>query len=110
MSVFPLLPGRESEGWVRGRRALRTVVVGVGLVAVSVVMVGAVDAADGFSDVDSTGVHGPAIDALQREGVLAGTECAEGSFCPSVPVERWVMAVWMVRALDDGAEPDAVPS
>ena len=53
---------------------------------------------DGFDDVVS-GVHASAIDALAQLGVLEGTECGEGLFCPGEPVQRWVMAVWLARVL-----------
>ena len=53
------------------------------------------------------GVHAPAIAALSARGVFEGTECDQGRFCPSDDLERWVMAVWLVRILD-GADPDAV--
>ena len=39
--------------------------------------------------------------------MFEGTECDQGRFCPSDELERWVMAVWLVRILD-GADPDAV--
>lgn len=45
------------------------------------------------------GTHAPAIKALADMGVFEGTECGEGLFCPQDPVERWAMAVWLVRAL-----------
>ena len=61
-------------------------------------------AAGGFED-DDGGVHEPALDALAAEGVLAGTECGEGLICPAEPFQRWVMAVWMVRALDESLSP-----
>ena len=35
------------------------------------------------------------------EGVLEGTECGDGLFCPREPVLRWVIAVWLVRLLGD---------
>ena len=54
---------------------------------------------DGFDDVVS-GVHASAIDALAQLGVLEGTECGEGLFCPDEAVRRWVMAVWLVRVLE----------
>jgi|GEM_PF-1686794 len=59
-----------------------------------------------FSDDDGS-VHEPALDALAARGVLAGIECGEGLICPSKPLKRWEMAVWLVRVLD-GAEPAAV--
>ncbi len=59
-----------------------------------------------YSDVEG-GDHAASIGALASDGraILAGTDCGEGRFCPDDPLLRWVMAVWLVRALD-GAEPD----
>ena len=54
----------------------------------------------GFGDVDG-GVHEPGINALADEGILEGTECGNGLFCPSEPILRSVMAVWLVRALGE---------
>lgn len=54
----------------------------------------------GSGDVDS-GVTDAAVEALSGWGILEGTECRSGGFCPQEPVERWVMAVWLVRALDE---------
>ena len=54
---------------------------------------------DGYSDVVSGGTHEPAITALAEMGVFEDTECGDGLFCPGDPVERWVMAVWLIRAL-----------
>ena len=56
-----------------------------------------------FTDVDAEGVHAPAIGALATDGVVVDTECEEGRFCPHEPIQRWVMAVWMIRML--GGEP-----
>ena len=55
--------------------------------------------ADGFSDVGSGGPHEPAIDALAEMGVFDDTECGDGLFCPGDPIDRWVMAVWLIRVL-----------
>ena len=57
-----------------------------------------------FSDDDGS-VHEPALDALASRGVLAGIECGEALICPSEPLKRWEMAVWLVRVLD-GADPN----
>ena len=62
-----------------------------------------------FSDLDGSGPHRPAVESLASEGVFDGTECAPGDFCPRDAVERWVMAVWLVRILD-GEDPGAVSS
>ena len=40
---------------------------------------------------------------LQSRGIFEGTECDEG-FCPGEPLERWQIAVWLVRILD-GQDP-----
>lgn len=69
----------------------------------------AVAAAGGFSDAEEAGVHSEAVNSLAVRGVFEGTECAPGKFCPNDAVERWVMAVWLVRILD-GADPAAVGS
>ena len=62
--------------------------------------------ADSFTD-DEGGYYEPALEALAERGILDGTECGEGLMCPDDEVERWVMAVWMVRALGD-ADPAGV--
>ena len=60
----------------------------------------------GFDDV-ADGSHRQDIDALRNKGILDGTECGPDLFCPRQPIKRWMMAVWLVRALD-GADPDPV--
>ena len=64
--------------------------------------------ADVFTD-DDGGFYEPAIEALEERGILEGTECGDGLVCPDDDTKRWVMAVWMVRALED-AEHDEVGS
>ena len=78
----------------------------VSFVATAVVMsaVGSGVAVAEFEDVE--GVHAPAVAALEGLGVLEGTACGEGLFCPGEPVRRWTMAVWLVRVLDE-SEPQA---
>ena len=68
-----------------------------------------VDAGDGFSDIADAGGHRANVETLAGRGILDGTECAPGRFCPKDPIERWVMAVWLVRAVDE-SEPAAVVS
>ncbi len=85
---------KRDIGWVIGWVALLCL-LGFGVVA-----------ANEFND-DDGGVHEPAIDALAVRGILAGTECGEGLICPKDPIERWVMAVWLVRSLD-GTDPVVV--
>ena len=75
------------------------------VLVVSAALLGRPALGEGFTDVGKGGVHRPAIEALDVAGVLEGTECAPGRFCPEEPISRWVVAVWLVRVLDDGAEP-----
>ena len=76
----------------------------VGLVALSLVVAAtapapaSTGAAGGFADVDEDSVHEPAISALAEMGLFEDTLCEDG-FCPGDPMERWVMAVWLIRAL-----------
>ncbi len=60
----------------------------------------------GFEDVPE-GTHQAGIEALRNAGILDGTECGPDLLCPTQPIKRWMMAVWLVRALD-GADPDPV--
>ena len=57
-------------------------------------------------DLGDAGVHEPAVRELAAEGVLDGTGCGEGLLCPGEPVERWEVAVWLVRVLDGAAPAD----
>lgn len=66
-------------------------------------------AAEGFTDIADAGVHRANVETLANRGILEGTECAPGQFCPVDPIQRWVMAVWLVRAVD-GVNPPAVGS
>ena len=59
-----------------------------------------------FSDDDGS-VHEASLDALAAGGFLAGTECGDGLICPSRPLKRWEMAVWLGRALSYG-EPESI--
>ena len=53
-----------------------------------------------FAD-DENNVHESAINGLAHTGVFEGTECAERRICPNEPLQRWVMAVWITRALNE---------
>ena len=57
-------------------------------------------ASQGLADASEAGVHEAPVQALARQGILRGTECAPGLFCPRKPLPRWMMAVWLVRVLD----------
>ena len=84
-------------------RVWRVVVVLVFVVS-SVVPAVFVVADSGFSDIHEAGSHQPGVERLEGLGVLDGTECEPGKFCPNDSLERWVMAVWLVRVLD-GVDP-----
>ncbi len=58
-------------------------------------------------DVQTDGEPIGAVAALAGDGVLAGTGCGPGRFCPGDPIPRWMMAVWLARVVD-GREPAAV--
>ena len=59
-----------------------------------------------YDDVPENAYFATPVAALTAEGLFAGTLCDDG-FCPSAPVDRKTMAVWVVRALD-GNDPPAV--
>ena len=48
----------------------------------------------------------PSIDTLAGNGVFDGTNCKPQHFCPEEPLQRWEMAVWLVRVVD-GKNPEA---
>ena len=54
-----------------------------------------------FGDVAADSVHTPAIEALATRGIFADTECGDNRFCPHDPIQRWVMAIWMIRLLTE---------
>ena len=39
------------------------------------------------------------IQSLARAGVFEGTDCGVGRFCPDAHVQRWQVAVWLMRSL-----------
>ena len=53
----------------------------------------------GFSDVPEDAYYSTPVMTLAEQGVFVGTECESG-FCPSDPIDRKTMAVWVVRVLD----------
>lgn len=99
---FPL--GRRGDRPKAGGRLIGSVVAVVMVLLASGVPAAA--QAGGYPDVEG-GVHARSIAALASDGrgILAGTDCDGGLFCPDDPLLRWVMAVWLVRAVD-GADPD----
>ncbi len=59
-----------------------------------------------FCDVAVGAYYETPVTSLHADGVLGGTLCEEG-FCPSEPVLRKTLAVWLVRLLD-GKNPQPV--
>ena len=66
---------------------------------VSVAVVASVVASGTGTAVGQT--HAEALSALEAEGILYDAPCRDGVDCSGEPVLRWVMAVWLVRALAD---------
>ena len=54
-----------------------------------------------YRDLAGAEVHEPAIRALAEKGIFSGAECGTDAFCPDLAVSRWVMAVWLVRAMGE---------
>lgn len=69
----------------------------------------ALEANGGFTDLEEAGGHRDNVEELANRGILEGTECAPQQFCPKAPIQRWVMAVWLVRALED-TDPNPIAS
>ena len=85
----------------REKFRLRGSLVFLGVAGLVVGLLGPVGAqgSGAFGD-DNGSVHAPAIDTLAGRGIFVGTECGEDAFCPEEALQRWVMAVWLVRALE----------
>ncbi|MYG98774.1 MAG: hypothetical protein F4011_08845 [Acidimicrobiaceae bacterium] len=59
-----------------------------------------------FWDLDAAGsIHGWNLSRLAADGVLDNTECGLDLICPRLAIERWVLAIWLVRVLD-GRDPE----
>ena len=83
-----------------GSRLMWAVVVAVVALVAGAVVVGA--ESDRFDD--DGGVHEPSVNFLAAAGVFEGTECGDRLICPEDPLLRWVMAVWVTRALGRAPE------
>lgn len=59
-----------------------------------------------FWDLNASGsIHGWSLSQLAADGVLENTECGLDLICPGLAIERWVVAIWLVRVLD-GNDPE----
>ena len=54
-----------------------------------------------FLDIGDAGSHASDVVTLDGDDVFIGTDCGISLFCPNDPLERWVMAVWLVRVLGE---------
>ena len=61
--------------------------------------------ADVFSDIANAGVHQAAVRTLAAEGVMEDTGCGNGRLCPNEPLQRWELAVWLIKIRDETAPP-----
>ena len=56
-----------------------------------------------FWDLNASGsTHGWNLSLLATDGVVDNTECGLDLICPGLAIERWVVAIWLVRVLDGG--------
>lgn len=59
-----------------------------------------------FWDIDASGsLHGWNLSLLAADGILDNTECGLDLICPGLALERWVVAIWLVRVID-GEDPE----
>ena len=86
----------RSRVWV----AMLLAVFAMPAIAGGVPRAAAEDQPGAYIDV-TEGVHRSAIDELAAKGLFEGTLCGDGEFCPTEPIKRSTMAVWLVRALED---------
>ena len=56
--------------------------------------------AEDYIDVPEDAYYAEAVQRLAASGVLDGTDCDEGMFCPQDPILRSTVAVWLTRALN----------
>ena len=89
---------RMMWGWVGIIAILLTILPGMRLTA-------AEQPETGFPDVPPSASHATDVTALATQGVFEGTLCGDGRFCPSDPLPRWVMAVWLTRVLNNNEPP-----
>lgn len=99
MTGSEVFAGRRPPVVGRGRFQLILVVLGV----LAATLTGPVPAGAGsrYSDVVDGEPHHGAIEALASLGTFVDTECGEDLFCPDDPIERWTMAVWTIRVLEE---------
>ena len=92
---------RHRLGMVGGLVIFASLLAGWFVVEPSLAQEGGVD----YVDVSPGSSHFEEIAFLAGMGVFAGTDCGEGRFCPDGELSRRTFAVWLVRVLDDGADP-----
>ena len=56
-----------------------------------------------YWDIHSGGpVNAQYLSRLAADGVLDNTQCGPDLICPNLAIERWVVAIWVVRVADGG--------
>ena len=99
-----------SQPRTRNWRLLASGLTLAALLAFTALLLGGSPAAGAdISGREDAGVHQGSVESLRARGILHGTDCAPGRFCPQAALPRWVMAVWLVRAID-GADPTPTAS
>ena len=103
------IAGHRLNSWrARKGRAMSALAALAAVAAVLAPAAAAQDDVGTFTDDDGAYYEAP-FETLAARGVLDGTECASGRICPSEPIKRQTMAVWLGRVLSDD-EPDEVTS
>ena len=54
-----------------------------------------------YTDVSSEAYYYNYVQSLARAGVFDGTDCENDLFCPSQPLKRWRLAVWLIRSMGE---------
>ncbi len=60
-----------------------------------------------FDDIENTvETHRGAVETLNNDGILDGVGCAADRLCPNEPLNRWQLAVMLIRGLEGADTPD----
>ncbi len=84
----------------RARRCYMPVVVAVAVLSAALPpLIAVAEDDDAYRDVPADAYYAVPVQTLAADGIFDGTLCDDG-FCPSEPIDRKTMAVWVVRVLD----------
>ncbi|MCY4293844.1 MAG: S-layer homology domain-containing protein, partial [Acidimicrobiaceae bacterium] len=60
-----------------------------------------------FDDIENTvETHRGAVETLNNDGILDGVGCAADRLCPNEPLNRWQLAVMLIRGLEGADTPE----